>query len=350
MDRRDSGLIVPGRLKVHERNAPPAKFGAGIAGWVDWALIDRNGRTAQAGQSSNMWLNQGLNELAIPASGSASILGRGNSAGSGVALFGVTHVAVGTDTTAVSPTDTALGSELARSSTVLSGSVDQTRLSDGVYHLTKTWVFDFGQANGNLTEWGVARASSLGLLTRALFVDVSDNPITITKTSDYQLRLAYTLEVILTPVTPQPASILITGVGTINGEARLMAGVQGTGMNDFIFFVDWAAGGSNPRAAVSTNTEFNYTDNVAHVAAAQSNSNTPAAYVSGTYQRTCSHVWGVSNGNVNGIRTIAGLGGPFSAWRISGFTFLIDPGDAFDKTSVNQLVLNDLFTVSWARA
>lgn len=350
MARHDTGLILPPRFAVRERNAPPARLGAGINGWVEWALVDRRGRVVSGGQSPNMWLNQGLDELATPTS-NASILGRGNNVGSGAALNGVTHAVIGTGSTAVSPSNTALASELSRTSTVLSGSVNQTRPSNGVYQLTKTFVWDFAQGNGNLTEWGIARSASLGLLTRALFVDASNNPITITKTSDYQLRLAYTLEVTLAPISTEAASINISGIGTVNGDVRLVAGTQGNSMNDFVFLFDWAAGGTSPAAGLSTDTTFTYTGDLSVPAAGQANVNTPAAYTPGSYERTCSHAWGVSNGNLAGIRSIIGCGylGNITGHRLSGFTFLIDSGDAFTKTSVDQLVLTDLFTVSWGR-
>lgn len=347
MVRLETGLVIP---RVRERNAPRAGFGAQIGGWLEWALVDRRGRAVRGGQCRNLWLDQGLDQLAVPSSAGTSILGRGNQSGAGAALYGITHAAVGTGSTPVDPAQTALAAELARTSTVL-GSPTATRTADGVYELSKAFVFDFNQANGNLTEWGMARAATLGLLTRALFVDGSGNPITITKTSDYQLRIIYTLELTLTPVTPQPASITVSGIGPLNGQAMLTAGTNGGGMNDLVFFNDWAAGGAHPQAGLSTDTTLTYLGNTQFASAsAGANVNTPSAYATGSFERSCNHTWGVNNGNLSNIRTIAGSGYINGGFRVAGFIFLVDPGGAFTKTNSNQLVLNDLFTVAWGRA
>src|SRR5690606_10471019 len=101
-----------------------------------------------------------------------------------------------------------------------------TRPSAGVYRLTRHIEFDYDEANGVLTEWGFSSSSSAGsnLFNRALFTDGGGTPEAVTKTDQEKLRLTYTLEVTLSPVSLTAGSFDLTGVGTVNGDYTLIGG------------------------------------------------------------------------------------------------------------------------------
>lgn len=131
------------------------------------------------------------------------------------------YLAVGTGSTAPAYTDNALVNEIARSNVTLnlgvSGSYSDIEAGRGQYVTTKG--FDFGQANGNLTELGLSVVSTPGgtALTRALFVDELDSPIVITKTSDEQLSVRYTMFSSVGPTTLTPdGTVEFTGLGTFS--------------------------------------------------------------------------------------------------------------------------------------
>lgn len=152
----------------------------------------------------------------------------------------VRYVAVGTGTATPAVTDLALGNELARTEATLALGVWQTLTvpTEGVGQLRSVRAFDFGEANGNLTEFGGSNSGVAlgGVLTRGLFVDELDNPIVITKTSDEQLRVTYDLfsnvsgPTVMTPTT----DLTFTGFGAIQAswmQYRAAAGTPDTRTN-----------------------------------------------------------------------------------------------------------------------
>lgn len=335
-------LILPNRFRIKDRSAAPARLGGGVSGWVGWSLIDRRGREVAGGQSPNMWLDSGLDQIAAE----NLFLGSTNN----TVLGGVSHMAVGTGSTEPAPEQTSLVAELARTSTTF-GSASSSRVSDGVYRLTKTWVFDFGEANGNLTEWGVAAGPTGELLTRALFLDEADDPITISKTSDYQLRITYTLEVNLAPVTLQPASLVIDGLGTLNGQFALVAG---SGLADLRLFTALAIGSVNNgdggvTMGLSTLSDWQF-NRLTTATGMALGTTVASSYSSGDRQRSVSQAqWGTS-ATLASVRSIVALSSYPNLNRHVGAQFLIDSGDMFTKDNEHILTLNDILTVTWGRA
>lgn len=349
MDRRK--IITPREAIAHAvirpRNAPRANPSIALSGWVEWTLVDRRGRERAGGASHNMWLDQGLDAIGT-VSGAGGMFGWSSSPNK--IMQGLPYAAVGTGSAAADPTDTALDNEIARVNTMYdNGSI--TNNSPGVYTLSKTFLFDYGDANGNLTEWGVAGASSGQLRTRALFLDGAEQPITVTKTSDYQLRLTYSCQLTLTPVALTPASLTIAGIGTLNGDVALCSAGSS---RDFFFFTALAAGWlgyavslNNQQAGIglSTDDSWSYGGNLSASGSDRAQTGLAAStYVGGSYQRTYSGSFGPANGNQAGIRQLLG-----TAAGTRAFTFLIDAGDAFTKTNENILSLTDFITVTWAR-
>lgn len=135
----------------------------------------------------------------------------------------IVYVAVGTGSAAPAVTDTALGNEVARTNSSLGLGIPALTVlvseGEGYYQFVR--AFDYGEGNGNLTEFGGAAgtvASAPTILTRNLFLDELSNPVTIVKTPDEQLRITYRLfsqvndPVAMTPTT----AITFTGLGTFS--------------------------------------------------------------------------------------------------------------------------------------
>ena len=119
---------------------------------------------------------------------------------------------VGTGSTPPSVTDTNLASPLAASNTVnanVSGAAG-TAPYYGWYR--RTFRFNAGVATGNISEVGIATATTGGtLFSRALTVDGAGNPITITVLSDEILDVVYEYRIY------PPAADIAWGPLTISG-------------------------------------------------------------------------------------------------------------------------------------
>lgn len=99
----------------------------------------------------------------------------------------VSHVAVGTGTTAVDPAaDTALEGELFRKPlNAIDSSLHLVTTAEGKKKVTVTADFNFGEGNGALTEAGLFNAASGGVMyNRVTFPPIN-------KTSDFKLTLIW---------------------------------------------------------------------------------------------------------------------------------------------------------------
>lgn len=187
-------------------------------GRLHYQMIDRDGNVAVDGEQSNLFLDQGVSNL--------------NSAGLSGFIY---RVAVGTGSSVPAVTQTGLDSMLAHTRNAFPGynynDVNTVRVSPGVYDISKGYEFDFSEANGNLTEWGAYSGGYNSIdnaTSRELFRDNNGNPVTLTKTADYKLRLVYTVRFTFGPVVPTPFSCVIDGIGTVTG--RYMVNAYETGM------------------------------------------------------------------------------------------------------------------------
>lgn len=109
------------------------------------------------------------------------------------------YVFVGSGTAIPQPSDVTMQSLVARTSAIQTNwnkrSAASTTPGEWVEG-TGTWRFGAGVAAGNLSEVGIGRqttGSNYELFSRALIVDGSGNPITITVLSDEYLDVTYTL-------------------------------------------------------------------------------------------------------------------------------------------------------------
>jgi hypothetical protein len=184
----------------HEQIEAPS---VGVKGWIEWALVSRDGTIKQAGEQHNLVLDSGLDYLL-----------QGNTAATAHV-----YVAVGTGSAVPNGAQIALGNEIARTQADLGMGVSYatSEVSPGLYRHTRVRTFDYAQANGNLTEYGASEAGSGTLRTRELFRDGLNNPVVIVKTSAERLVITYHLEVKFLPiVATATTSITITGLGTRN--------------------------------------------------------------------------------------------------------------------------------------
>lgn len=337
--------VRTGPVQIRERRAPQANPRATIQGWLDWRLVDRAGTERDGGQQSNLWLDQGLERMPF-SSGSYGPFDTKKTWNSNPEDF-FSHFAVGTGSTEPTVLDTALVSELARTGQLQDYAY--TEVSAGVYDLMIEREFDFAEANGNLTEWGVADGAVGNLLVRELFRDELGDPVTVTKTSDYKLRLKYTCRVSLEPVTDTVASFDITGIGTINGVYRFHVG--SSSFQDLCAFSNLMRGHTST-SGYGYNTGFNASSSALPprgtdmiVFAMPTNDIDIEAYVSGSQQRKITECrWGTSSKNFTWA-TLA-----WSRDRIPGFGFLIDLADRFTKDDEHIITLTDPMRVSWDRA
>lgn len=320
--------------RARDRLAPTPNVGAGLEGWVSWGLIDRKAREVQGGEQHNLILNGFLERIATGSVGLDAI-----------ETF-LSHFAVGTGSTAPAVTDTALVSELARTTT-------QTQLSqlegaDGVWTLTLEREFGFAQGNGNLTEFGFSYGASSPMLVRELFRDSGGNPITVTKTSDYKLRIRYVLTVTLLPVTETSASFTITGIGAIGGTISWHGRGPTLPQTNLTLFGAVARGSGGARCTLSAQAPSGYAGALTFTGTDGGVFSMPG-YVPGSHTRSSGPAaFGTSEGNVVNI---ASINVSTTAYSYRGaWAFIIDPNDRFTKDSLHTLTLNDILTVSWGRA
>ncbi|WP_444897899.1 hypothetical protein [Microbulbifer sp. SSSA005] len=198
----------------------------------------------------NLITNNGLDLLA--ASGTLE--------GSYSAIGGV---AVGTGNTTPSESDAQLASHRAfvRDSTSENTNINST---DRYLAVTKTWQFDPGEADGNITEIGVGENYN-NLFSRALIVDTDGNPTSITVLSDeylivsYELRFYQPVDDVVTTVdgysiTLRPASVNVTGASYWTATGFFIdAGAQSSQAHAApLADIDNLPGSSHNRTSVTT--------------------------------------------------------------------------------------------------
>lgn len=365
MDR----LLIP-PFGIYERRPPPLRVTVGVEGWLKWELINRKGRVHRGGEQHNLILNQGLDQIATH-----GLVDRTGNIGSNVTA-GIQYAAVGTDSTAPAVTDTGLGGEVARTNVGSTGTIlDESisRSADGVYDHVRTYEFDFAEAIGNLTEWGISPIATAGgnLYARELFRDGGGSPETVTKTADDKLRLVYTRRTTITPTAWTAGSLAITGHGTIDGDYRLIGGASdGSGSSHLdLRLFSWLATGTEPSASGGSNWSGggllmldsdqsgvaydNVTaitgDNTSPIVGIEVHASA-AAYSPGAYSRTGATLkYGTTRGNFEHHAIgLTGHGRTGISHPRLGFVFDYDPGEQWTKDNFHELRVT-LPTVTWAR-
>jgi hypothetical protein len=180
----------------------------GISGRFTIELVHaRTGGVARRHEFNNLVVNAGLDVL-----------------GTGSLDSAIAYCAVGTGSTPPTENDVGLEAELTRTNNAggfsdSSGSAP----SYAYYWRRRTRVFTQAQANGNLTEIGFFKnATGAPMWCRQLIRDSAGNPTTITKTSEYELRVVYEWRV-YPPAGDVPGTVTVNGatVATTTRAIRL---------------------------------------------------------------------------------------------------------------------------------
>lgn len=203
---------------------------------------------------------------------------------------------VGSGSTPPAVTDTALVAQVA---TVLSPSKTWGFTTSAPYYnwFRMVYTFPVGAAAGNLSEVGIG-SSGANLLSRALIVDGTGTPTTITILADEQLVVTYEFR-IYNLVDDVPFSIVISGVtytGTVRparvGAEQLVGGSA-------------TAGGVGGQTVGTTGSALGAFTALPTSQVANSGTISNLSYTNGNYYRDFTITWSPSQGNVgSGITTM----------------------------------------------
>jgi hypothetical protein len=314
------------------RAIPLEGFRVGVSGHFDAELIHaRSGLVARKLEFQNLITDVGLDFLGSQ----------------GVTLL--SHIAVGTGSTPPAPENGSLENEVARTNDSAGFSSVGGWGPDNAYLFWRiTRVFTQAQANGNLTEVGILRQSPEIMLARQLFRDANGNPTTITKTSEYTLRINYELRYYPPPgdalmvipvlgiqreVTVRPAN-----VGLATGGIAWTGSSLGT-------FSPWYGFAANSNPIISGATTLGprtgiYSGNL-RGGVAPGVGGSWDAYVPGSHERTALVSWSpaVANGTP-GFNAGYWTAASGTAWQFGW-------GTQIDKTDAQRFDFH--FRFQWAR-
>lgn len=251
----------------------------------------------------------------------------------------ISYVQVGTGSTAPANTDSALANWSAGTNRNFTSSYSYG--GNPTYHteVTYTWQFNQGVAAGNLSEIGVGWASSGSLFSRALIVDGSNNPTTITVQAIEFLTVTYKLRM-------YPPTADVTGTITLDSVNY-----------DYIIRPSQAGGNSwqqhgHSGYAGGSNYANTYTGDIGTMSGYPSGTGsggvgpTVASYSAGSHKRTLTVVAGINSWNLaGGIRSL--LLSIVSSAGFSQMTWQCQFNPKIPKDNTKELSLT--FDVSWAR-
>lgn len=261
----------------------------------------------------------------------------------------LSHMGVGTDSTAPADGDTALGAEISPAvdnRTSSNGSISDVLSFGGSFlysSLIRTRLFLEAQGNGNLTELGWFSAATAGtMFSRMLFKDGGGTPTTIVKTSSDQLRVTYEIR-----ATPPVADVVdtINISGTDYDYTIRPANTDDAWGFDQTIRLGTNAGAALQGQAFETDTLGAQTGIPAGSGVAPS-SVTFASYSNGNFYRDAAYVWepGVAN-FATGIGSITCFGSNIGGGSRPLYQISFDP--KFDKDNTKRLSLT--IRHSWGR-
>lgn len=246
---------------------------------------------------------------------------------------------VGSGNTAPAFTDSGLVTFIASTNNTSSTSNGNSGSSPWFGQAIKTFRFAIGTATGNLSEIGIGWSSVNGsLFSRALILDGSGNPTTITILSTEALDATYTLQ-LYAPTADVTGTVVVSGVSY--AYTLRAASVSSTGWGGGFVFGDqfgWNGG-----------TVFNGT--IGAVTSTPSGSSatlgSPAkqSYTPGSFQIDTIWTMGLTDANVSGGISAAYLIGGQSRGAMGAFQVGFSP--AIPKDGTKTLTLT--FRQSWAR-
>ena len=271
------------------------------------------------------------------------------------------YIGVGTDSTAPVVGDTTLGAEVDRTNSnggfsdtfgYVTGSTDDF---DGAYHfITRTRLFLEGEGNGNLTElaWFKSAAAST-MMIRSLFKDGGGSPITVTKTSNDQLKITHELRS-YPPMGDDPAALrsgsfspsasgtVILGSTTHSWTASALLSTARNTWGDSFGMMNLALDKFAAHAEGSASALINVTGTAADFsingsARTEQSSFAIDSYVAGTFERTGVSTWepGIANYGPGGIKGFIVELASDLATPQAQFQLIIS--ESIPKTSVERL-------------
>jgi hypothetical protein len=241
---------------------------------------------------------------------------------------------VGTSSTPVIPTQTALGAQIATTGAVvdLANGVD---IGGGYAWARRTFRFPVGAATGNISEVGVGW-STTDCFSRALTTDTGGSPVTITVLADefldvtYELRMHWpTTDVTINGFISGTSHAVVTRAALV-GQWSLSTLIENGARVGLTPPGQAFSYGTGPLGGVSIDSGGTPLNSVLMTYA--------AAYVNNSLQRLYRATFGLGDGSSN-INNIV-ITTPFGIFK-SSFSPVIP------KTNVNALTLD--YRLSWAR-
>lgn len=315
----------------------------GVSGYVIVELLNRDGSVKQRLEFKNLITDVGLD----------MIMGRGgNLSLDSLTEANIMYAGVGTGSTAAASTDTTLVTEITPTTTHRTNS-DGSYAQSGPTYVAgspdywwrqSTFLFDFTQANGNLTEVGLFDANSSGnMFMRQLLKDSGGTPTTIVKTSAEQLRLIY--EIRIEPLQSDNVQSAVAISATNYDITTRAANANAAGAWGSIDYASWGTG-STRGWALETNT-LGARTTVPSGTATGSNSRSVASYTNGTFYRDITYVWNAATANfATGIGSV--IHGLKSSTLTSTQMFQTAFNPQFAKDNTKQLNLIIRYTVDRA--
>jgi len=158
-------------------------------GQFTFELIDADTGDIEERQVLNAVVDEGENEILNWLAGNAIT-------NSNITYDGFRYLAVGTDGTAVSDSDTSLGSESSRIDMDPNTNSGEYQIDTASVEITGTWLFGTGQANVDIAEAGLFYTppgdASVGTSDDIMLNRTVVSPV-ISKTSSQELKVTWTL-------------------------------------------------------------------------------------------------------------------------------------------------------------
>ncbi len=243
----------------------------------------------------------------------------------------VSSCQVGTGSTAPSVTDTALASFLAIQPTMFQSAKD--RVAD-YWRLRYVWQFAQGAAAGTLTEVGIGTTGSAGsLFSRALILDGSGNPTTLTILPTEFLTITYELRLYVPLADLAPVVTSIGGVSTtVTGRAASSNDADLWAQGAMIHYTDVGSNFLGVQVYSGPIGPDNTSSN-------QGSGSSPderifSTYVPGTFYTDITGIFGINQGNfgAGGVQSLS------SRTQSGAFQFGFSPAIAKDNTKQLTLV------------
>lgn len=309
-------------------------FNTELSGEYRMVITRADGTIEDSGWFHNLILDAGLDRL-----------------GSGFQSATLAYARVGTGSSTPIASQVQLDSQIAVSG---SGGSATSTSNEGAptYRSTLTYTFAFAQGAvvGNVTEvgigWGTTGAT---LFSRALILDNTGSPTTITLVSIDQLTVFYRIRI--SPPLTDGTGVLTLGSTNYSYTTRILNAAT-FGQTQYLFHYGFEYFGQPYSTATTT---FGAGASLAAITASnpvgtQSGSvptanAVPNTYTNGTFYRDSVVTWPISSGNATGgIQAIMmPFGTPYQPFR-----YQIVFGTPIPKSSTNVLTLTIRF--SWARA